>query len=171
MMSQKIIICRQPFRVMIAALVQPAPLPGQKQAEDALSTLASQGILGAICVLLAIALYVSIKGWLKTKDDRLADQKEMATVLKSSNEAAAKLAIESNRSVDGAKSSVEALMKRHEDLKDWFDHVGDRLDDVKTAVDQVSASQREVGVKVADLEKEQVIFVATVNAWKPKKVP
>ena len=38
----------------------PAVAPGQKQAEDALSNIAGQGILGSLCVLLIVALFFAI---------------------------------------------------------------------------------------------------------------
>jgi len=116
----------------------PAVAPGQKQAEDALSTIAGQGILGSLCVLLIVALFYSIKGWLKSKDERLDDQKEMTKALKDVNEAAARLAIESNRSIDGVKTALDGFVRKHEDLED----------------------------KVTDLEKQQVQFVAAAAASK-----
>lgn len=70
------------------------PLPGTKEAEQALSNLAGQGILGSVCVLLAIALFLTIRSLLKSKDDRLADQKSMAEALGKVNDAAKDLAIE-----------------------------------------------------------------------------
>lgn len=96
----------------------PAVAPGQKQAEDALSTIAGQGILGALCVLLGVALFLSIKGWLKSKDDRLDDQKEMAKALKEMNDASSKLAIESNRASDGMKTALDNLAKSNKDLEE-----------------------------------------------------
>ena len=70
--------------------------PGQKQAEDALTAIASQGILGTLCVLLIIALFYSIRGWLKAKDDRVNDQQIMTQALQGYNEEAKNLAIELN---------------------------------------------------------------------------
>lgn len=105
---------------MVGFLLDPLPAvaPGQKQAEDALSTIAGQGILGALCVLLIVALFLSIKGWLKSKDERLEDQKEMAKALKEMNDASAKLAIESNRGADGMKTALDNLAKSNKDLEE-----------------------------------------------------
>ena len=112
----------------------PAVAPGQKQAEDALSNIAGQGILGSLCVLLIVALFFAIRGWLKSKDERLEDQKEMAKALKDMNEASSRLAIESNRSGDGVKTVLEGLVKSNSELED----------------------------KVEDLEKQQVQLVAAM---------
>lgn len=92
--------------------------PGQKQAEDALSNLAGQGILGSLCVLLIVALFFAVKGWLKSKDERLDDQKEMSKALKDMNEAASKLAIESNRAIDLVKVGLDGLLRANKDLED-----------------------------------------------------
>lgn len=121
---------------MVFAAYDPIPAiaPGQKQAEDALSTIAGQGILGALCVLLGVALFLSIKGWLKSKDERIEDQKEMAKALKEMNDATSKLAIESNRASDGMKTALDNLVKSNKDLDD----------------------------KVGDMEKQQVQLVAAL---------
>lgn len=112
------------------------PVPGQKVAEDALSNIAREGILGSLVVLLVVALFFAIRGWLKAKDDRLDAHKEMGQALKDMNKASNDLAIETNRMVDGVKIALEGLTKKQETLTD----------------------------KVTDLEKEQAIFVATANA-------
>jgi uncharacterized protein HemX len=104
---------------MVLVAFDPVALaPGQKQAEDALSNIAGQGILGSLCVLLIIALFLAIKGWLKSKDERLDDQKEMLKALKEMNDASAKLAIESNRAGDGVKVAMDGLAKSNEKLED-----------------------------------------------------
>lgn len=72
-----------------------AEVPGQ-QVDNALTTIASQGILGAVCLLLIVALFYSIKGWLKAKDDRVNDQQIMTRALQGYNEEAKNLAIELN---------------------------------------------------------------------------
>ena len=69
-------------------------VPGQKPAEDALTTLANQGILGAIVVLLALALFFAMRALLKSKDDRFTDQKAMADALSKVNEGTKNLVIE-----------------------------------------------------------------------------
>lgn len=117
-------------------LSDPTPViaPGQKQAQDALTNIAGQGILGSLCVLLIVALFFAIKGWLKSKDERLDDQKEMSKALKDMNEAASKLAIETNRSGDGVRTALEGLSQSNKDLED----------------------------KIGDLEKQQVQLVASL---------
>jgi hypothetical protein len=56
-----------------------------------------QGILGVMCVLLMVALFFSIKSLLKSKDDRIADQKQEAEALQKLNEATRDLVIEMNK--------------------------------------------------------------------------
>jgi len=73
-------------------------VPGQKPAEDALGNIASQGILGSICVLLIIALVFTIRALLKEKDRRFSDQKALLEVVERHNTAAKELAIEATKS-------------------------------------------------------------------------
>lgn len=117
---------------MVLAAFQVA---GQKVAEDALSNVAREGVLGSIVVLLAVALFFAIRGWLKAKDDRLDAYKEMGQVLKDMNKASIDLAVETNRMVDGVKQSLDGMTRQQQVLTE----------------------------KVTDLEKEQAIFVATAN--------
>ncbi len=80
---------------MTAAAFQ--EIPGQKQTEGALDTLAGQGVLGSLCVLLIVALFLSVRALLKAKDDRFSDQKLMTEALEKHNEAAKELAVEMNK--------------------------------------------------------------------------
>lgn len=64
---------------------------------DALAVLLTQGVLGVFCVLLIGALVFCAKALLKSKDDRLADQKEMAKALGEINSALQDLVVESNK--------------------------------------------------------------------------
>jgi len=73
-------------------------VPGQKPAEDALGNIASQGILGSICVLLIIALVFTIRALLREKDRRFNDQKALLEVVERHNTAAKELAIEATKS-------------------------------------------------------------------------
>lgn len=80
----------------MAALV--AQVPGQRPAEDALGTIAGQGILGSLCVLLIIALFFTIRALLREKDRRFTDQKALLEVVEKHNEAAKGLAVEATKS-------------------------------------------------------------------------
>ena len=103
-------------------------VPGQKPAEDALSKLAEQGVLGAIVVLLAVALFFTIRALLKSKDDRFADQKAMAEALVKVNEASKDLAIEMkehsanqviefSKSQEATKNALIAQEKAHTEMR------------------------------------------------------
>lgn len=81
--------------------------PGQAQAEGALDSLAGQGILGSLCVLLILALFFSIKSLLKTKDDRVQDQKMMIESLLKVNEATKAVALEFNKNSSELTHSLE----------------------------------------------------------------
>lgn len=69
-----------------------AQVPGQKQAEDALGNLITQGALGSICVLLIVALVITVRALLAEKDKRIADRDKFADSLSSLNTAAKELA-------------------------------------------------------------------------------
>lgn len=99
-----------------------------KQAESALDTIASQGVLGSLCVLLMVALFVTVKALLKAKDDRVHDQKLMTETISRHNEVAKDLAIEmnksashmlveQNRSMDSLKSTLSSQDRSLEGLK------------------------------------------------------
>ncbi len=114
--------------VMFASwLLLDPEIPGQKQSEQALDTLAGQGILGSLCVLLIVALFFTIKSLLKAKDDRFADQKLMTETLEKHNEAAKELAVEMNKAasnlvvestknMDAMKNTLSAQERSMDDL-------------------------------------------------------
>jgi len=105
-----------------------AQVPGQAQAEESLSTIAQQGLLGSMLVLSLVAAFVAIRGWLKAKDDRFGDQKQMTEALLKVNEGARDLTIEIKeavtnlvsevrRSNDATKASVDNLEKEQTELR------------------------------------------------------
>jgi hypothetical protein len=109
---------------MTAAAFQ--EIPGQKQTEGALDTLAGQGVLGSLCVLLIVALFLSVRALLKAKDDRFSDQKLMTEALEKHNEAAKELAVEMNkaasnlvieqtRSIDSLRNTLAAQERSLDD--------------------------------------------------------
>ncbi len=103
-------------------------VPGQKPAEDALSKIAEQGVLGAIVVLLATALFFTIRALLKSKDDRFIDQKAMTEALTKVNEAskdlviemkehAANQVIEFSKTQEATKSALISQEKAHNEMR------------------------------------------------------
>lgn len=103
-------------------------VPGQKQAESALDTIAGQGVLGSLCVLLMVALFITIKTLLKAKDDRIQDQKLMTEALSrytdtakdlaiEMNKAAANMQIEQNRTLDSLKGTLASQDKALTELR------------------------------------------------------
>lgn len=81
----------------MALVASAQEIPGQKQTESALDTLADQGVLGSLCVLLIVALFFAVKALLKAKDDRFNDQRLMTEALERHNSAAKELAVEMNK--------------------------------------------------------------------------
>jgi len=117
---------------MFSLLANLDSLPGQKQSEDALSNLVSQGTLGSTCALLIVALFFAVKSIMKAKDDRFQDQKAMTEVLGKSNEAARELAIEMNR----ASSNLVIESTRHLDaVRNTLLAQEKSLDDLSEAID------------------------------------
>lgn len=103
-------------------------VPGQKQAESALDTIAGQGVLGSLCVLLMVALFITVKTLLKAKDDRIQDQKLMTEALSrytdtakdlaiEMNKAAANMQIEQNRTLDSLKGTLASQDKALTELR------------------------------------------------------
>ena len=109
-------------------------VPGQKQTENALDTLAGQGILGSLCVLLIIALFWAIKSLLKAKDDRFNDQKLMTDALEKHNEAAKELAVEMHKA---ASNLVVEQTKSLDTLKNALSAQERSLDDLARTVTAV----------------------------------
>lgn len=107
-------------------------VPGQKPAEDALSKIAEQGVLGSIVVLLAVALFFTIKALLKSKDDRFTDQRAMTEALSKVNEASKDLAIEmkehaANQVIEFSKSQEatrNALTSQEKSLGEMRSQLG-----------------------------------------------
>lgn len=127
--------------------------PGQKQAEGALSNIAEYGVLGSFSVLLIIALVYSIRGWLKEKDGRLADQKAMAGELKENNETLKTLTIELKE--HSTQLVLKATMSQ--------DAMGSALARQENAMDDFSRT-------ITTLKDEQVQLKTTVGALKDEQV-
>ena len=125
---------------MLAAASQPAP--GQSQATDALGTIGQYGAIGAICVLAIIALYLSIKGWLKEKDNRLSDQQAATTVLEKNNEALKNLTIEMKEFA--AQQQIEAV-RSNDAVKAVMKAQKDELTEMKLALGQLKDEQVRLG--------------------------
>lgn len=121
------------------------PVPGQKQAEDALSNLAGQGILGSICALLIIALFFAIKALLKSKDDRITDQKAMTDALGKVNEAAKDLAIQMKEHAASqlveANKSQETVRSALASQERTFQEVRNTVSGLQTSVNNLQQEQ------------------------------
>lgn len=96
--------------------------------QSALGYLLTQGVLGSLCVLLIIALAFTAKALLKSKDDRVQDQKDMAKELSAinaslqdlvveTNKHASELAIDATRSQDNVRSALTAQERSLTELK------------------------------------------------------
>lgn len=120
-------------------------VPGQKEAENALGNLASQGILGSICVLLAVALFLTIRTLLKSKDDRIADQKAMADALGKVNEATKDLAIEMKE--HAAAQTIEAN-RTHEKVSNVLGNQEKALIEVRNVVSSLQQEQARLAAAV-----------------------
>lgn len=121
-------------------------VPGQKPAEDALGNLASHGILGSICVLLAVALFLSIRALLKSKDDRIGDQKAMTDALGKVNEATKDLAIEMKE--HAAAQTIEAN-RTHEKVQNVLANQEKALIEVRNVVSNLQQEQARLAAAVA----------------------
>lgn len=131
--------------MMILAMLQ--DVPGQKQAEGALDTLAGQGILGSLCVLLIVALFFTVKSLLKAKDDRLCDQKQMVEALQKHNEAAKELAIEMNK---GANNLVVEMTRIQDTITGTVEGQEKAFDDLQRAVRDFERELMQLRIKSGD---------------------
>lgn len=134
--------------------------PGQKQAEGALSNIAEYGVLGSFCVLLIIAVFLAIRGWLREKDGRLSDQKAMVGELKENNETLKTLTIElkehSTQLVLNATTSQDAMagaLARQENA----------LDDFSRTITVLKDEQVQLKTTVGSLKDEQVRLSTAIN--------
>lgn len=128
-------------------------VPGQKPAEDALSKIAEQGVLGSIVVLLAVALFFTIRALLKSKDDRFTDQKAMTEALSKVNEASKDLAIEmkehaANQVIEFSKSQEatrNALTSQEKSLGEMRSQLGMLQQEQARLVTSLSARHGKLG--------------------------
>lgn len=122
---------------------------GQTQATQALDTIAGQGILGSLCVLLIVALFLTLKALLKAKDDRHGDQKAMAETLQKLNEAfnvlvmevnksSANLVLEASRSQDAMKSALQTQEKAMDNFSDSLNELKSEVTDLRVSVGHIS---------------------------------
>jgi hypothetical protein len=73
------------------------------------SELLKQGVLGIVSALLIAALVWVTKNWKKAMEDRIEDAKGFGNALKEVNNANTNLIVETNKSSDAAKASIEGL--------------------------------------------------------------
>jgi hypothetical protein len=124
-------------------------VPGQTQVGHALDNLAGQGILGSLCILLMVALFLTLKALLKAKDDRHGDQKVMAETLQKLNEAfnvlvmevnksSANLVLEASRSQDAMKAALQTQEKAMDTFADSIKELTGEITDLRVAIGRLS---------------------------------
>lgn len=141
---------------------QPAPAaPGQKQAENALDSIGQYGAVGSICVLAIIALFLAIRGWLREKDGRLADQRFIVEERRKDNDALKTLTIElkehSAQLVLDARTSQASMTNTLARQENAFD-------DLNRTVAALQGEQAKTSATVEQLKNEQVRFGAQLAA-------
>lgn len=124
-------------------------IPGQKQTETALETIVGQGVLGSLTVILIVALFLTIKALLKSKDDRIQDQKLMSDALGRYAETAKELAIEMN------KAASNMLVEQNRNL-----------DHVKNTLSNQDRSLVELRGVIGGLQTEQTYLKHTIGNLK-----
>lgn len=100
-----------------------------KVGEAAGRSLLEYGVLGALVVLLAIALFLSIRALLKAKDDHLADKDTAKTAAMKQAAEAVALAAETNR-------IAEALTEENARAHDKIDRKIDALATATPGINQ-----------------------------------
>lgn len=113
-------------------------VPQQDHVDSALDTILAQGVLGAIAVLLAVAFFVAIRGWLQEKDGRRNDQKEMAKALEGINSSLRDLVIEGNKH---ASNLVVDASRSQDAVKTALHNQERALDDMREMVDRLQQEQ------------------------------
>jgi len=107
-------------------------IPQAENVDSAVNTILAQGVLGALVVLLAVAFFIAIRGWLQEKDGRRTDQREMAKTLEGinltlrdlvveGNKHASNLVIEATRSQDGIKNALQNQERALENMQEALD--------------------------------------------------
>lgn len=143
--------------MLLAVAQQPAAAPGQKQAENALDSIGQYGAVGSICVLALIALFLAIRGWLREKDGRLADQKAMTEERRKDNDALKTLTIElkehSAQLVLDARTSQDSMASTLARQENAFD-------DLNRTVAALQSESAKTTAQVEQLKNEQVRFGA-----------
>lgn len=135
--------------MFVTALLMNPEIPGQKQSEEALDTLAGQGILGSLCVLLIVALFVTIRALLKAKDDRFADQKLMTETLERHNQAAKELAVEMNKA---ASNLVVESTKNMDAMKNTLSAQERSMDDLARTISSLQQESMQLRVSAQNFK-------------------
>lgn len=120
-------------------------VPGLKPAESALETLIGQGALGALVVILTVALGVTIRLLLKEKDQRVSDQKAYTDALKAMNDAAHELTLEVSRS--GADQMREAS-RDQEAVRMSMDRQQRAFEGLSRTIEQLKEEQVRLGASL-----------------------
>jgi hypothetical protein len=118
-------------------------VPQPDHVDSALNTILAQGVLGAIAVLLAVAFFVAIRGWLHEKDGRRTDQKEMAKALEGINVALRDLVIECNK--HASNLAIEAA-RSQDAMKGALQNQERALSDVRETVSKLQTEQVRLGM-------------------------
>lgn len=126
-------------------------VPGQQHVDGALDILLTQGVLGAVCVLLGAALFVAIRGWLREKDARISDRKEMASALSGQNDALRDLVIESNK---GASNLVVESARNSDGVKNALHGQEKSLDDLRESVSDLREEQVRLCIVIQTMGKK-----------------
>ena len=74
---------------------------------DAGRNLLEYGALGSMVVILSVALFLSVRGWLRAKDQHMADKDRAAKVLKEQAVEANALALQTQQWVDGLVKRID----------------------------------------------------------------
>lgn len=143
--------------MLIACALQVAE---QKPVEESLGNLAKQGILGSICVILIVALYLTVRALLKAKDDRLADQKAMSEALLKVNEATKDLTVEMKE--HAAHQTIEAS-KSQESVRSALATQERSFTELKGAVAEAKTASSEAKTALATLQQEQERLAKAVD--------
>lgn len=116
---------------------------GQQHVDSALDTILDRGVLGAICVLLGFALFFALRGWLKEKDFRVTDQKEMSKALGDLNNSLRDLVVETNK---GASNLVIDASRSADTVKNALQGQQKELGELRTSVNALQQEQVRLGL-------------------------
>lgn len=135
----------------LLAQVAPDATAVTSKADGAYDILLKQGPIGAVCVLLILALVYVFRELTKSKDDRVADAKQLLQDLRGTKDATNDLVMSQSKMMSELSAAVNTSLNQ---VSSTLRALESEQRDLRMVLDRVKDSQQEVESTVGSLEKQ-----------------